>query len=51
VASTGVVVIVNFTNVAPAGTVTVAGTEAAVEFEESDIVMPPAGAAALIFTR
>ena len=41
------VVIVNVALVAPAGTVTLAGTVAALELSESDTAAPPAGAAAL----
>ncbi len=51
VVATVVVVIVKLAEVAPAGTVTLGGTEATPEFEERDMVVPPAGAAPLRFTR
>ena len=41
---------VKFALVAPAGTVTLAGTVVAAEFSESDTAAPPAGAAALNVT-
>ncbi len=44
---TDVVAIANVALVAPAGTVTLAGTVAALELSESDTDAPPAGAAAL----
>jgi len=44
---TEVVVTANVALVAPAGTVTLAGTVAALELSESDTDAPPAGAAAL----
>ena len=47
---TAVVVTVKLALVAPAGTVTLAGTEVAVEFSESVTTDPPAGAAALRVT-
>ena len=47
VAVTDVVVTVNVALVAPAGTVTLAGTEVEAELSESDTDAPPAGAAAL----
>ena len=49
-AVTDVVVMVNVALVAPAATVTLAGTAAAAELSESDTAAPPAGAAALSVT-
>ena len=49
-AATDVVVIVKVALVAPAGTVTLAGTVVALELAESDTDAPPAGAAALNVT-
>ena len=49
-AVTDVVVTVNVALVAPAGTVTLAGTVVAVESSESDTAAPPLGAAALRVT-
>ena len=48
--ATGVVVIENPTDVAPAGTVTVAGTPAEVELLDRLTATPPVGAAALRVT-
>ena len=49
-AVTDVVVTVKLALVAPAGTVTLAGTVVALEFSESDTAAPPLGAAALKVT-
>lgn len=49
-AVTDVVVTVKFALVAPAGTVTLAGTAAALESSESETAPPPVGAAALNVT-
>ena len=49
-AATGAVVTVNVALVAPAGTVTLAGTLVALEFSESETATPPLGAAALNVT-
>ena len=49
-AATDVVVIVKVALVAPAGTVTLAGTVVVLELAESDTDAPPAGAAALNVT-
>jgi len=47
---TDVVVTVKFAVVAPAGTVTLAGTVVALELSESETAAPPVGAAALKVT-